>query len=53
MGAQNGGREDTLITERHKNGIFASTYRTLTNIRMTFNYMDKSMIKNHNQNDKT
>ncbi|MPC57215.1 hypothetical protein E2C01_051191 [Portunus trituberculatus] len=33
--------QDTLTPERHINGPFASTYKTLANIRLAFNYMDK------------
>ena len=33
--------QDTLSPEWHKNQIFGSTYRTLTNIRVAFHYMDK------------
>ncbi|MPC24670.1 hypothetical protein E2C01_017758 [Portunus trituberculatus] len=33
--------QDTLIPERHINMLFASTYKTLTNIK----YMEKSMMK--------
>ena len=37
--------QDTLSPERHINNIFNNTYRLLTNIRVAFNYMDKSMMK--------
>ena len=38
--------QDTLSRERHAtNQIFGSTYRTLTNIRVAFHYMDKDMMK--------
>ena len=37
--------QDTLTSEGHMYGIFASIYRSLTNIRVTFNDMDKIMIK--------
>ena len=37
--------QDTLSPEKHINGIFASTYRTLANIRVAFNYMDTNMMK--------
>ncbi|MPC80791.1 hypothetical protein E2C01_075384 [Portunus trituberculatus] len=44
--------QDTLIPERHIKGLFTSTYKTQTNIRVAFNYMDKSMKqKNHNHYD--
>ena len=38
--------QDTLSPERHINGIFGSTYKLLTNIRVAFTYMDKEMMKN-------
>ncbi|MPC94572.1 hypothetical protein E2C01_089746 [Portunus trituberculatus] len=31
--------QDSLTPERHNNGLLASTHRTLTNIRLAFNYM--------------
>ncbi|MPC13151.1 hypothetical protein E2C01_005872 [Portunus trituberculatus] len=37
--------QDTLTPERHINGLFASTYKILTNIRVVFTYMDKSYDK--------
>ena len=37
--------QDTLSPERHISGIFNSTYRLLTNIRVSFNYMDTSMMR--------
>ncbi|MPC96429.1 hypothetical protein E2C01_091687 [Portunus trituberculatus] len=39
--------QGTLIPERHIKGlfIFTSTYKTLTNIRVAFNYLDKSLRK--------
>ncbi|MPC81401.1 hypothetical protein E2C01_076015 [Portunus trituberculatus] len=37
--------QDTLTPERHNNGLFASTYKTLSNMRVAFSYMDKSMMK--------
>ena len=37
--------QDTLSPERHINQIFGSTYRTLTNIKVAFHYMDKDMLK--------
>ena len=37
--------QDTLSPEKHINGIFASTYRTLANIRVAFSYMDTNMMK--------
>ncbi|MPC71094.1 hypothetical protein E2C01_065363 [Portunus trituberculatus] len=37
--------QDTLTPERHINGIFAPTYKTLTNISVAFSYMNKSMMK--------
>ena len=45
--------QDTLSPEQHINQLFGSTYRTLSNIRVTFYYMDKDMIKNSNQYDKS
>ena len=40
--------QDTLSPEQHINQIFGSTYRTLTNIRVAFHYMDKGIMKNSN-----
>ena len=37
--------QDTLSPERHINGIFGSAYRVLTDIRVAFHYMDKSMMR--------
>ena len=37
--------QDTLSPERHINQIFGSTYRTLTNIRVAFHYMNKDKMK--------
>ena len=37
--------QDILTPERHINLLFAPTYRTLTNTRMSFNYMGKRMMK--------
>ena len=37
--------QDTIIPYRHMNEFLASTYETLINITMTFNYMGKSMLK--------
>ena len=37
--------QDTLSPEQHKNQLFGSTYRTLTNINVAFHYMDKDMMK--------
>ena len=37
--------QDTLSPEQHINQIFGSTYRTLTNIRVAFHYMDKDMME--------
>ena len=37
--------QDTLSPERHISGIFGSTYRMLSNIRIAFGYMDKDMMR--------
>ena len=37
--------QDTLSPEKHINGIFASTYKSLANIRIAFSYMDVMMKK--------
>ena len=37
--------QDILTPERHINVFFASAYRTLANIRVAFNYMEKNMMK--------
>ena len=37
--------QDTLSLERHISGIFGSTYRMLSNIRVAFCYMDKDMMR--------
>ena len=37
--------QDTLSPEQHKNQLFGSTYRTLTNINVAFHYMDKDRMK--------
>ena len=37
--------QDNLSPEAHIRGVFGSTYRMLTNIRVAFHYMDMSMMK--------
>ena len=37
--------QDTLSPEWHINHLFGSKYRTLTNIRVAYHYMDKDMMK--------
>ena len=37
--------QDNLSPEAHIRGVFGSTYRMLTNIRVEFHYMDMSMMK--------
>ena len=37
--------QDNLSPEKHVNKIFASTYRTLTNIRVAFNHIDMDMMR--------
>ena len=37
--------QGTWSPEWHINQIFGSTYRTITNIRVAFHYMDKDMMK--------
>lgn len=35
--------QDTLLPERHINGIFSSTFSLLANIMVVFTYLDKEM----------
>ena len=37
--------QDTLSPQKHIQGIFASTYRTLANIRVALSYIDTNMMK--------
>ena len=37
--------QDSLSPEQHINGICGSTHRMLSNMRVTFYYMDKDMMK--------
>ena len=37
--------QNNLSPEKHINKIFGETYNMLRNIRVTFHYMDKEMMK--------
>lgn len=37
--------QDTMLKEKHINGIFGTTWKILKYIRMSFHYMDEDMRK--------